>query len=97
MKETSGNGYSKAEQLRLREASDRLCREYGLSVIEKLRKAPSRPVWLDEKNGKPTRYNVYRADVREAMEFSRTPYYQYGFRRYLCCDYRYHDLKCDYD
>ncbi len=63
----------KAEQLRLREASDRLCREYGLSVIEKPRKAPSRPVWLDEKNGKPTRYNVYRADVREAMEFSRTP------------------------
>ena len=97
MKETRGNGYSKAEQLRLREASDRLCREYGLSVIEKLRKAPSRPVWLDEKNGKPTRYNVYRADVREAMEFSRTPYYQYGFRRYSCCDYRYHDPKCDYD
>ena len=25
------------------------------------------------KNGKPTRYNVYRADVREAMEFNRTP------------------------
>ena len=47
MKETSGNGYSKAEQLRLREASNRLCREYGLSVIEKLRKAPSLPVWLD--------------------------------------------------
>ena len=83
MKETSGNGYSKAEQLRLREASDRLCREYGLSVIEKPHKAPSRPVWLDEKSGKPTRYNVYRADVREAMEFSRTPYYQYGFRGYL--------------
>ena len=68
-----------------------------LSVIEKLRKAPSRPVWLDEKNRKPTRYNVYRADVREAMEFSRTPYYQYGFHGYLCCDYRYHDPKCDYD
>ena len=81
MKETRGNGYSKAEQLRLREASDRLCREYGLSVIEKLRKAPSRPVWLDEKNGKPTRYNVYRADVREAMEFSRTPYYMEDYLR----------------
>ena len=89
--------YSKAEQQRLREASDRLCREYGLSVIEEPHKAPSRPVWLDEKNGKPTRYNVYRADVREAMEFSRTPYYQYGFRGYLCCNYRYHDPKCDYD
>ena len=58
--------YSKTEQRRLREASDRLCREYGLSVIEKPHKAPSRPVWLDEKSGKPTRYNVYRADVREA-------------------------------
>ena len=43
--------YSKTEQLRLREASDRLCREYGLSVIENPHKAPSRPVWLDEKNG----------------------------------------------
>ena len=45
--------YSKAEQQRLREASDRLCREYGLSVIEKPHKAPSRPVWLDEKAASP--------------------------------------------
>ena len=73
--------YSKAEQQRLREASDRLCREYGLSVIEKPHKAPSRPVWLDEKSGKPTRYNVYRADVREAMDFSRTPYYMEDYLR----------------
>ena len=57
--------YSKAEQQRLRDTSDRLCREYGLSVIEHSRKAPSRPVWLDEQRGKPTRYNIYRADVRE--------------------------------
>ena len=67
--------YSKAERKRMMEISDRLCREYGLSVIEKPHKAPSRPVWLDEKSGKPTHYNVYRADVREAIEFSRTPYY----------------------
>ena len=73
--------YSKAERKRMMEISDRLCREYGLSVIEKPRKAPSRPVWLDEKNGKPTRYNVYRADVREAMEFSRTPYYMEDYLR----------------
>ena len=33
---------------------------------------PSRPVWLDEQRGKPTRYNVYRADVREAANGSRT-------------------------
>ena len=73
--------YSKAERKRLREASDRLCREYGLSVIEKPCKAPSRPVWLDEKSGKPTRYNVYRADVREAIDFSRTPYYMEDYLR----------------
>lgn len=60
--------YSKAEQQRLRDTSDRLCREYGLSVIEHGRKAPSRPVWLDEQSGKPTRYNVYRADVRETLD-----------------------------
>ena len=48
----------------MRDISDRLCREYGLSVIEHGRKAPSRPVWLDERNGKPTRYNL----MREAME-----------------------------
>ena len=64
--------YSKAEQQRLRDTSDRLCQEYGLSVIEHGRKAPSRPVWLDEQSGKPTRYNVYRADVREAVNDSRT-------------------------
>ena len=32
-------------------------------------------MWLDEKSGKPTRYNVYREDVREAINFSRRPYY----------------------
>lgn len=73
--------YSKAERKRMMEISDRLCREYGLSVIEKPRKAPSRPVWLDEKSGKPTRYNVYRVDVREAMDFSRTPYYMEDYLR----------------
>ena len=50
--------YSKAERQRLRDISDSLCREYGLSVIEHGRKAPSRPVWLDEQSGKPTWYNL---------------------------------------
>ena len=73
--------YSKTEQKKLRNLSDRLCREYGLSVIEKPRKAPSRPVWLDEKSGKPTRYNVYRADVREAIEFSKSERYMEDYLR----------------
>lgn len=63
--------YSKSEQKRLRAVSDRLCIEYGLSVIEKPKKAPSRPLYLDEKSGKPTRYNVYREDFREAINGSR--------------------------
>ena len=43
------HNYSKTEQRKLREVSDRICREHGLSVIENPRKAPSRPIWLDEK------------------------------------------------
>ena len=55
--------YSKSEIQRLRDCSDRLCREYGLSVIENAGKSPGRPTWLDEKAGKPTRYNLYREDI----------------------------------
>ena len=73
--------YSNSERQRLRDVSDRICREYGLSVIKNPRKAPSRPVWLDEKSGKPTRYNVYREDVREAANFSRNPYYMEDYLR----------------
>lgn len=64
--------YSKSEIQRLRDTSDRLCREHHLSVIIHPHKAPSRPVWLDEKSGKPTRYNVYREDVEAAFRGSQT-------------------------
>lgn len=73
--------YSKTEQRKLRDVSDRICRENGLSVIENPHKAPSRQVWLDEKSGKPTRYNVYREDVRDAINFSRRPYYMEDYLR----------------
>ncbi len=73
--------YSKTEQRKLREVSDRICREHGLSVIENPHKAPSRQVWLDEKSGRPTRYNVYREDVKEAINFSRRPYYMEEYLR----------------
>ena len=64
--------FSKKELKRLRDTSDRLCRENGLSVVERPRKAPSRQVWLDEQAGKPTRYNIYRADVQQAIDSSIT-------------------------
>lgn len=72
--------YSKKEIARLRETSDRLCQEYGLSIIEKPHKAAARPVWMDEKTGKPTRYNVYRADIIDAMEKSNS---MQDFQNYL--------------
>lgn len=72
--------YSKAEQRRLRDTSDCLCAERGLSVIQRPRKAPSRPVWLEEQSGEPTRYNIYRADIQEAIDGSRSPAYM---ERYL--------------
>lgn len=62
--------YSKAEQQRLRDVSDRLCREYGLSVIEQTAKAPSRPLWLDEQRGEPTRYNLMREAMDAALKVS---------------------------
>lgn len=64
--------FSKKELKRLRNTSDRLCREHGLSVVEHPHKAPSRQVWLDEQAGKPTRYNIYRADVQKAIDSSIT-------------------------
>ena len=64
--------FSKKELKRLRDTSDRLCREHGLSVVEHPHKAPSRQVWLDEQAGKPTRYNTYRADVQKAIDRSIT-------------------------
>ena len=64
--------FSKKELKRLRDTSDRLCREHGLSVVEHPHKAPSWQVWLDEQAGKPTRYNIYRADVQKAIDSSIT-------------------------
>ena len=64
--------FSKKELKRLRDTSDRLCREHGLSVVEQPHKAPSRQVWLDEQAGKPTRYNIYRADVQKAIDCNAT-------------------------
>ncbi len=53
----------------------------GCPSLRSPTKPPPVPFGLDEKNGKPTRYNVYRADVQEAMNFSRTPYYMEDYLR----------------
>lgn len=65
----------------MRKASDRLCKEYGLSVIEseKAGKAKLYGEWRAEQEGKPTYRGMVRADVEEAIAKARTEkqFYQY--------------------
>jgi len=64
---------NKANLRLLRHRSDELCREYSLSVIEKPngRKKPY-ALYMAEKNGLPTRDNVARQAVDEAISKSFT-------------------------
>jgi flagellar biosynthesis/type III secretory pathway chaperone len=61
----------KATYREYREMSDRICREQGLSVINdpSLTHTP-RSIYIAEKDGKPTLYNIIRADVDEAISHS---------------------------
>ena len=72
---TDGRHYhdNKASLRLLRQRSDELCREYSLSVIEHPsgRKKPY-ALYQAEKNGMPTRDNVTRQEVDEAISKSFT-------------------------
>lgn len=67
--------YSKTEMQRLRDTSDTICKEYELSVIKTSNKskAPSRVLYFAEKNNGPTKYNLMRAAIDEAIKISPTP------------------------
>ena len=57
--------------MELREASDLICRERGLSTIEKPGSTHTpRQLYLAEKNGEPTRYNIMRQDINMAIACS---------------------------
>ena len=63
----------RATYQRMREVSDRLCREYGLSVIEEPRgRGVSQYLYKMERDGMPTRYNVARQAIDESIELSLT-------------------------
>jgi hypothetical protein len=57
----------------LREASDALCREYGLSVIEGPGRGRTRhhAEWQAEKDGRPTWASVIRSDIDECIDRAR--------------------------
>lgn len=67
--------YSKTEMQRLRDTSDLICKEYGLSVIEthNKSKSPSRALYFAEKNNESTKYNLMRTAIDEAIAISPTP------------------------
>ncbi|MCM1286080.1 MAG: relaxase/mobilization nuclease domain-containing protein [Acetobacter sp.] len=65
--------YSKSEMQRLRDTSDSICKEYGLSVIETQNKVPNRALYFAEKNNEPTKYNLMRTAIDEAIKISPTP------------------------
>lgn len=67
--------YSKSEMQRLRNVSDELCKEYGLSVIktDNKSKAPSRTLYFAEKNNELTKYNLMRTAIDEAIKISPVP------------------------
>lgn len=64
---------SPADYKRMREISDRLCREARLHVIENPRgKGKNYAEWQAEKNGKPTRRGTIRTDIDRAIAASTT-------------------------
>ena len=64
---------SNGDYARMREVSDRLCREYGLSVIRRPEgKGKNYSEWSAEKNGKPTNRSLIRADIDRAIAASLT-------------------------
>lgn len=65
--------YSKSEMQRLRDTSDLICKEYGLSVIQSQSKAPSRALYFAEKSNEPIKYNLMRTAIDEAIAISPTP------------------------
>lgn len=64
---------NKALHRKIRKVSDDLCHEHGLSVIENPSNTKTpRNIWIDEKEGKETRYNLMRHDIDETIKCSFT-------------------------
>lgn len=59
---------NKGAYYRFRELSDNLCRENNLAVIENPKGKTPRSIYFAEKRGEPTKYNLMRQTMDEAME-----------------------------
>lgn len=68
----------KATYRKFRRLSDEICRKHGLSVIENPQKGKTpRSLYLAEKAGMPTRYNLMRRDIDNALGRSFTERFFY--------------------
>lgn len=64
---------TKEDYQHMRDVSDRLCREYGLSVVKQTEgKKKNYGEWVAEKNGKPTYRSGIREDIDRAIAASLT-------------------------
>ena len=74
---------TKQDYLKMRKESDRLCKEYALSVIEQPSEGKSQHYgeWRANQEQKPTYRGVVRADVDEAIRRARTENQFFHFLR----------------
>ena len=63
---------NKGAYYRFRELSDKLCEKYELSVIKNPKGITPRNIYFAEKRGEPTKYNLMRQAIDEAMEMCIT-------------------------
>lgn len=63
---------NKGAYYHFRELSDKLCRENNLTVIEKPKGKTPRSIYFAEKRGEPTKYNLMRQAMDEAMKICVT-------------------------
>ena len=59
---------NKGAYYHFRELSDELCNKYGLTVIKNPKGRTPRSIFFAEKRGDPTKYNVMRKVIDEAMQ-----------------------------
>ncbi len=61
---------SKREYYRMRRLSDEMCAREGLTVVKNPGKKTPRPIYIAEKNGEPTKYNLMREAIDKALSMS---------------------------
>lgn len=63
---------NKGAYYRFRGISDKLCAKYDLTIIKNPKGKTPRNIYFAEKRGEPTKYNLMRQAIDEAMEMSIT-------------------------